>query len=66
MQLVVRAELMREVSNGRRSPEMVWRREEEMGSSGQVAGRPDLTSHMMSSRCRVVIHFLFREKKESD
>jgi hypothetical protein len=43
---VVRDELMR---NGRRSPEMVWRREEGMGSSGLVVGRPDLTSHMISS-----------------
>ena len=36
-QPVVRDELMREVRNGRRSPEMVWRREDGMGSSGQIA-----------------------------
>ena len=49
MQPVIRYELMSEVRNGRRSPEMVWRREEGMGSSRLVVGRPDLTSHMISS-----------------
>jgi hypothetical protein len=33
-QRVVREELMMEVMNGKRSPEMVWRREEGMGLSG--------------------------------
>ena len=46
---MVRDELMRELSNGRRSPEMVCRRKEGMGSSGQVVGRPDLTSRRISS-----------------
>ena len=48
-QQVVRDELMREMRNGRRSPEMVWRREDGMGLSGQVVGWPDLTSCRMSS-----------------
>jgi hypothetical protein len=39
MKPVVRDELMREVRNGISSPEMVWRREDVMGLSGQ-AGRP--------------------------
>lgn len=38
-----------EVRNGRRSPELVWRREEGMGSSGQVVWQPDHTSRRMSS-----------------
>ena len=33
----VREELMRAVRNGRRSLEMAWRREEGIGSRGQVA-----------------------------
>ena len=32
----VREELMRAVRNGRRSTEMAWRREEGIGSRGQV------------------------------
>ena len=36
MQAVVRDELMREVRNGGRSLEMVWRRAEGMGLSRQV------------------------------
>ena len=52
MQPVVRDELMRKVRNGRRSPEVGWRRQKGIGSSGQVVGRPDLTSHRMSSRER--------------
>jgi hypothetical protein len=49
MQPVVRDELVRQVRNGRRSPEMVWRRQKGMVSSRQVVGQPDLTSRRMSS-----------------
>ena len=38
MQKVVRDELMREVRNGRRSPEMVWRREEGNGYKEKPKG----------------------------
>ena len=48
MQPVVRGELFREVRNGTRSPEMVWRREKGVGSSGQVVLWPDLTSSRVS------------------
>jgi hypothetical protein len=40
---------MREVRNGRRSAEMIWRRGEGIGSSGQVIGQPDLTSFRIYS-----------------
>lgn len=40
---------MSEVRKGRRSPEMVWRREEGIGSSGQVVGRPAVTRREISS-----------------
>jgi hypothetical protein len=43
---VVRDELMREVRNGRRSPEMVWRKEEGMVL---VVRQPDLISSRISS-----------------
>jgi hypothetical protein len=42
-------ELRREVRNGKRSPEMVWRKEEGMGLSRQVVRPPDLTSCRISS-----------------
>ena len=41
---MARDEFMREVRNGIRSPEMLWRREEGMGLCGQVVGWPDITS----------------------
>ena len=47
-QPVLKDKFMREVRNGRRSPE-IWRREEGFGSSGQVVGRPHPTSCRISS-----------------
>jgi hypothetical protein len=52
IQPVVRDELMREVRNGKRSPERVWRREEGMESSEQVVGLPDFISRRISSEER--------------
>jgi hypothetical protein len=45
---VVKDVLMREVRNGRRFPEIVWIREEGIGSSGQVVGWPDVTGNRIS------------------
>jgi hypothetical protein len=43
MQPGVRDEFMWELRNGRKSLEIVWRREEGMGTSGQVVGQSDLS-----------------------
>jgi hypothetical protein len=46
---MVRNELMWDMRNGRCSPDIVRRRKEEMGSSGQFVRWPDITSHSISS-----------------
>ena len=48
----VREELMRAVRNGRRSTEMAWRREEGIGSRGQVVAWLELTILLTSSEVK--------------
>ena len=50
----VREELMRVLRNGRRSLEVAWRREEEIGSRGHVMAWLELTILLTSLEVRVI------------